>query len=377
MPDKATTRLTQRDIARLAGVSQATVSLVLNNRSEATARIPAETRDRVLKVIRETGYVADPIARRMTKQRNRILGVFTYEPVFPSASGDFYHPFLVGIEERAERLGCDLLLFTSAPVTDGRRRIFHENNRLRLADGCLLLGREIDRRRTGPAGRRGLPVRLGRPPRRRRRPGAVRRRRLRRRHADRRGTGPWTSATGGSPTSGRVPAPSRRPTGCAGFREARRVRRAPHVPTVDRSPGEVLDDLLRSAHHRRVRRGAGRRGRAVRRSGRARRSTYRATCRWSRSVTRRGLPRAISTSPGFHIPREEMGVARGRAAGGGPRAGPPPSSNCCCPASWSTAPPSAATQRCLRCRPMYWWSAAGSAASPRRSARCAPAARWC
>ncbi len=142
MPEKAT-RLTQRDVARLANVSQTTVSLVLNNRSDATARIPAETRDRVLKVIRETGYQADPLARRMLKQRNQILGVFTYESVFPSASGDFYHPFLAGIEDCAEQLGLDLLLFTSAPVTSGRRRIFHENNRLRIADGCLLLGRDV------------------------------------------------------------------------------------------------------------------------------------------------------------------------------------------------------------------------------------------
>ncbi|TDO43193.1 DNA-binding LacI/PurR family transcriptional regulator [Kribbella sp. VKM Ac-2527] len=143
MPDRVTTRLTQRDIARLAKVSQTTVSLVLNNRVEASARIPAATRDRVLKVIRETGYVADPLARRMQQQRNQILGVFTYESVFPSASGDFYHPFLAGIEDCAEQLGWDLLLFTSAPVTEGRRQIFHQNNRLRIADGCLLLGRRI------------------------------------------------------------------------------------------------------------------------------------------------------------------------------------------------------------------------------------------
>jgi DNA-binding LacI/PurR family transcriptional regulator len=138
-----TERLTQRDIARLARVSQTTVSLVLNNRTAASARIPAETRDRVLKVIRETGYVADPLARRLLQQRNQILGVFTYEPVFPSASADFYHPFLSGIEQSAEELGCDLLLFTSAPVTDGQRLVFHEHNRLRIADGSLLLGRRI------------------------------------------------------------------------------------------------------------------------------------------------------------------------------------------------------------------------------------------
>ncbi|MEV0166434.1 LacI family DNA-binding transcriptional regulator [Nonomuraea fuscirosea] len=144
-PPVPSRRLTQRDIARLAGVSQTTVSLVLNNRADAESRIPAETRDRVLRVIQETGYVADPAARRLAAGRNRILGVFTYEPVFPSATGDFFHPFLIGIEECAEQRGCDLLLFTSAPTVDGRKRVYHQDHRLRLADGCVLLGRELDR----------------------------------------------------------------------------------------------------------------------------------------------------------------------------------------------------------------------------------------
>ena len=103
-------RLTQRDIARIAGVSQATVSLVLNDAKAAAGRIPDDTRERVQKAIRETGYVADPIARRMARGLNRILGVFTYEPAFPSAQADFFAPFLFGIEETAQMLGYDLLL---------------------------------------------------------------------------------------------------------------------------------------------------------------------------------------------------------------------------------------------------------------------------
>jgi DNA-binding LacI/PurR family transcriptional regulator len=128
----------------MTGVSQATVSLVLNGRDDADVRIAPETRERVLQAIRSTGYVADPIARRLAARHNRILGVFTYESVFPAGLGDFYHPFLVGIEECAEKVGCDLLLLTSAPVVDGRRRIFSQDNRLRLADGCVLLGRSLD-----------------------------------------------------------------------------------------------------------------------------------------------------------------------------------------------------------------------------------------
>lgn len=160
-------RITQRRIAELAGVSQATVSLVLNARTDGTVRIPQETRDRIMKVIEETRYVADPSARRLAGADNHILGVFTYEPAFPTESLDFYTPLLAGIEAGAEQVGSDLLLFTSAPAVEGRRRLFHERNRLRLADGLLLLGVEMDpvelRRlvedgiRTVAVGRRDVP----------------------------------------------------------------------------------------------------------------------------------------------------------------------------------------------------------------------------
>ena len=137
-------RVTQRTIAELAGVSQATVSLVLNGKSDASTRIPEATRQRVLEVIRETTYVADPAARSLAGVGNNLVGVFTYEHAFPNESSDFYTPLLMGIESAAEGVGVDLLMFTSAPVVNGRRQIFHEKNRLRLADGCLLLGREMD-----------------------------------------------------------------------------------------------------------------------------------------------------------------------------------------------------------------------------------------
>lgn len=136
-------RVTQREIARLAGVSQATVSLVLNGRTDDSVRIADETRQRVLDVIAQTTYVADPAARRLAGLDNRIIGVFTYEPAFPLESLDFYTPLLSGIEAAAEEIGSDLLMFTSAPVVDGTRRLFHERNRVRLADGVLLLGVEM------------------------------------------------------------------------------------------------------------------------------------------------------------------------------------------------------------------------------------------
>ncbi|MFS8202224.1 LacI family DNA-binding transcriptional regulator [Streptomyces sp. CWNU-52B] len=137
-------RLTQRDIARMAGVSQTTVSLVLNNRADSGVRIAAATRERVLRLMRDTGYVAATAARRPAGRHQRILGVFTYEAAFPSSSADFYHPFLIGIEERAEAVGCDLLLFTDGRSHAHGRRVLGEDGRMRLADGCILLGRSLD-----------------------------------------------------------------------------------------------------------------------------------------------------------------------------------------------------------------------------------------
>ena len=134
------------DVARLAGVSPATVSLVINNRLSGNVRIPPETQQRVLAAVRELGYVADPVAQSLAGTRNRLLGVFTFEAIFPVQFRDFYYPFLVGVERAAEERNFDLVLFTSTTGGDGKRCIYRGgSNRLRLADGAVLLGAETDK----------------------------------------------------------------------------------------------------------------------------------------------------------------------------------------------------------------------------------------
>jgi DNA-binding LacI/PurR family transcriptional regulator len=136
-------RARQTDVAKLAGVSPATVSVILNNRLDSNVRISAETRARVLAAVEQLGYVTDPVARSLAGGQNSLLGVFTFESIFPVQQRDFYYPFLVGIEREAEQLGYDLLLFTSTGSADGHRRIYRGNiNRLQLADGAILLGSE-------------------------------------------------------------------------------------------------------------------------------------------------------------------------------------------------------------------------------------------
>ncbi|MBT2499566.1 LacI family DNA-binding transcriptional regulator [Agromyces sp. ISL-38] len=139
-----TRNVTQREIARIAGVSQTTVSMVLNDRDGSNVRIPAATRERVKQAIEQSTYVADPAARRLAGLDNQIMGVFTYEPALSPESMDFYGPLLNGLERAAEQVGCDLLFFTSSPVENGSRSLFHRKTRLRLADGCILLGQQMD-----------------------------------------------------------------------------------------------------------------------------------------------------------------------------------------------------------------------------------------
>ncbi|MBE1489689.1 LacI family DNA-binding transcriptional regulator [Plantactinospora soyae] len=139
-------RIRQADIALKLGISQATVSVVLSGRAGRDIAISPELRDLVLRTAQDMGYHADPVARSLAGGRNHLLGVFTFEPVFPVGQRDFYHPFLLGIEQEAEAQRYDLVLFTSATDGAGRRSIYGSGtNRLRLADGGLLLGLAPDR----------------------------------------------------------------------------------------------------------------------------------------------------------------------------------------------------------------------------------------
>ncbi len=79
--------LTLDEIARLAGVSRTTASRVLNNQPNVRPAV----RERVQRVIEETGYHPNPVARSLAIQRTHILGlvlprrsdvVFT-DPYFP------------------------------------------------------------------------------------------------------------------------------------------------------------------------------------------------------------------------------------------------------------------------------------------------------
>ena len=151
-------RPTQVDVARQAGVSPAVVSTVLNGAGRGSVRVGPEAAARVRQAVRELGYVPNPVARNLAGGKNRILGVFTFESIFPIERRNFYFPFLIGVEAAAEERGYDLLLFTSASGPGSGRRIYRGGvNRLQLTDGAVLLGHEPDKSEPARLSDEGFP----------------------------------------------------------------------------------------------------------------------------------------------------------------------------------------------------------------------------
>lgn len=139
-------RPTLSDVAKLAGVSAAVVSAIVNHQDGHNIRVNPETRERVITTIAELGYVANPSARTLARGQNKLIGIFTYEPIFPFQHHDFYHPFLLGIEEEAEAQGYNLLFFTNVTNSDGKRSVYHDGaSQLSMADGSILLGLNEDK----------------------------------------------------------------------------------------------------------------------------------------------------------------------------------------------------------------------------------------
>ncbi len=87
------TRVTTRDVAQRAGVSQPTVSLVLSK--NPTARISVETRARILRAAEELRYSPNLVARSLVRSRSYALGI-----IVP----DFRNPFFADVVSSAERV---------------------------------------------------------------------------------------------------------------------------------------------------------------------------------------------------------------------------------------------------------------------------------
>ena len=110
-PKKARGPLTIYDVASRAGVSIASVSRVLNG--QGTPR--AETRERVMRAVRELSFVPDGAARALSNGLKEVVGVVFRrggETLFEGEDESFLFIDVInrGIEVGAQRHGFDLLI---------------------------------------------------------------------------------------------------------------------------------------------------------------------------------------------------------------------------------------------------------------------------
>ena len=95
------TNVTIKDVAKKAGVSISTVSRVINDSKPVTD----EVKQKVLDVIKETGYVPNPLARSLVTKKSQLIGV-----IIPEVSDSFVNEILNGIEAVAKMYDYDILL---------------------------------------------------------------------------------------------------------------------------------------------------------------------------------------------------------------------------------------------------------------------------
>lgn len=122
-------QLTVRDIAQLAGVSTATVSRVLNERSDVS---PA-TRRAVLEVVEQHRFRRGRNARGLPRSRTRLVAV-----TVPVVEGTYFATMLGGISDALDDAGMKLLLL---PTRSDRARPLPLRMRLRpgTAEGAVLM----------------------------------------------------------------------------------------------------------------------------------------------------------------------------------------------------------------------------------------------
>lgn len=128
----------RKEVAELAGVSEATVSRVLNG----VGPMKEETRQRVMEAAKKLNYVPSALARNFATSRSGNIGVvLPYVPKVHMFSSFFFSEILSGIGSKARELGHDILLLFQTPGESmDYVRWFHAHK----IDTCIILGAKDD-----------------------------------------------------------------------------------------------------------------------------------------------------------------------------------------------------------------------------------------
>lgn len=94
-------RVTLQDVAKHAGVSRATASLIVRN----SPKIAPETYKKVLKSMEELGYVYDRVAANLRSKSSTTIGI-----IITDISNTYYSDLLKGVHHSLEEIGYTVLL---------------------------------------------------------------------------------------------------------------------------------------------------------------------------------------------------------------------------------------------------------------------------
>ena len=141
-------RLTVKDVARVAGVSQATVSKALNDSRE----VSLQTRERVYAVAAGLGYRPNAIARSLKARQSHTLGVITND-----SDGLFTTTMVRGLAQVASERGFGIFLCNSYDKPAKERQ--HLELLLdKQVDGIVFVGFKVAERGAPAVETRPIPV---------------------------------------------------------------------------------------------------------------------------------------------------------------------------------------------------------------------------
>jgi LacI family transcriptional regulator, repressor for deo operon, udp, cdd, tsx, nupC, and nupG len=138
------------DVARLAGVSIATVSRALRGLPD----VATATRARVLDAAAELDYIASPFAARLASGRSATVGV-----VVPFINRWFFAEVIDTVETQLRKAGYDLLLYNLGDET-GRSRFFELMPVRKRVDAVLVISLVLSDEEFDALGALGEPVAL-------------------------------------------------------------------------------------------------------------------------------------------------------------------------------------------------------------------------
>ncbi len=140
--------VTMADVARLAGVSDMTVS----NAYKRPDRVAEDTRKRVFEAARQLGYVLNEVAGNLASGRSRVIAA-----IVPSLSSSYFHATLQGTMDALREQGYRLMLADSGYGPADEEKVVEAFLRQR-PDGFLLTGTRHTRRAVSMLRAAAVPV---------------------------------------------------------------------------------------------------------------------------------------------------------------------------------------------------------------------------